>query len=499
MRLLAMETSEYQSSIALWEDKIIYSESFPSRMDLCATLTARLQAMLQKAGLYKAPPDIWGNQETPPVQAIAVSLGPGSFTGLRIGIATAKALAHVWRIPLLGIPTQEALAAEAPIEEGERALIVQYARQGFYYAGLWTRQKEKLIAEIAPQVVSEEQLISLGRDSAMLAGPAAELAQEKIGHRLPPHLRLHKSLPQAATIALLAAERIQHSDPHAAFTLQPLYLLASQAERLKNIFVTDSYTKHDQIKSPAFPSDKEKMAQSEPPSRKDETAPMCSEKKGDLRQGKNRSINNSLLQLKHSSENMPQAIFEQSSERNVGRRAYRPKLCLRRARLEDLPAIIQIENVSFSSPWPEQSLRDEILREHNNLFCVAELEGEIVGYIGAWMYAQEAHIYTIAVHPDFRRQGIGEIMMLTILRQAQKQQANHALLEYRVSNEEAAQLYAKIGFEVLYRRRGYYQDNNEDALVAALQDLAAWEQQERLQRLHAEWQEKHSYELCVAL
>ncbi len=498
MRLLALETSEYQSSLALWQEGQIHSESFPSRMDLCATLTARIQALLHKQGLYESQQDVLGDWEAPPVQALAVSLGPGSFTGLRIGIATAKALAHVWNIPLIGIPTQEALASEAQIEEGERALIVQYARQSHYYAGLWTRQQGKLMPFNMPQVVSEENLIALCHDSAVLTGPAAEIVQEKLAGRLPQHLRIQKSLPQATTIAILAAERIQEADPQAAFTLQPLYLLPSQAERVKNIFVTESYAKQEQIKSPASPHAKEEMAQSEPPSLKDKAAPMCSEKKGHLSQGINRPIEDSPLQLKHSNENVPQAFLEQSSERNVWRKAYRPKLCLRRARLDDLPAIMEIEHASFSSPWPEQSIRDEILREHNNLFCVAELEGDIVGYIGVWIYAKEAHIYTIAVHPDFRRQGIGEILMLTILQQAQQRDANYALLEYRVSNTEAAQLYAKLGFEVLYRRRGYYLDNNEDALVAAIQDLTAWEQQERLQRLHAEWQEKHPYELCFA-
>jgi ribosomal-protein-alanine N-acetyltransferase len=86
-----------------------------------------------------------------------------------------------------------------------------------------------------------------------------------------------------------------------------------------------------------------------------------------------------------------------------------------------------------------------------------------------WFIVDEAHIATIAVHPDFRRQGLGEQILLHALRSAQDEGARRAFLEVRAGTSAAQALYKKSGFEIAGVRRGYYKDNNEDAILMNLE------------------------------
>lgn len=142
--------------------------------------------------------------------------------------------------------------------------------------------------------------------------------------------------------------------------------------------------------------------------------------------------------------------------------------------LEDLPAVTEIDRLSFPVPWPERSYRFEI--NHNSsadLFVAENPEREVVGFLGYWLIADEVHISTFAVHPDHRMRHIGEKMLLSALAEARSKGAELATLEVRESNQPAIRLYHKLGFEVVGRRTGYYRDNGEDAILMTLSDLAA--------------------------
>ena len=88
-----------------------------------------------------------------------------------------------------------------------------------------------------------------------------------------------------------------------------------------------------------------------------------------------------------------------------------------------------------------------------------------------WLIVDEAHVATIATHPDFRRQGIGEKILTVALKDAAKAGATHALLEVRATNEAAQTMYRKFGFEAVGRRPKYYKDNGEDAILMTLHHL----------------------------
>lgn len=407
MRLLALETSEYVSGLALLaDDQVVAEQTFESRMNLCETLAGRVAEILAVSG---------GEAD-----ALAVSLGPGSFTGLRVGLATAKALAHARRWPLVGVCTQEAIALDAATEPGTVVCVVQNARQGHLYMGIWERTRTGVRTRSGLRVVETAHLPdAVSDDVTAVVGPAAE-AVLTVTDGLPGGVALRTVYPSAVAVGRLALPRVAAADPEACFTLQPIYLLASQAERMKRLSVAPG----------ALP---------------------------------------------------------------------RRRLVIRRASLADLPDIVRIERDSFPTPWPEKALRDEVTRHHSGLFLVAELEGAVAGYVGAWLYAGEAHVHNVAVAPALRRSGLAEIMLLVMLEEATREGCDVAMLEYRTGNDPAAGLYAKLGFERVGRRKRYYQDTGEDAIVASLPGLAAAARQQALVALRRQWDECHGYELHVEI
>ena len=142
---------------------------------------------------------------------------------------------------------------------------------------------------------------------------------------------------------------------------------------------------------------------------------------------------------------------------------------IRRMTLADVPAVHEIDLLSFSLPWPERSFRFELTENQVSRGWVTEVDGKVAAMLVLWFIVDEAHIATIAVHPDFRRQGIGEQILLYALRAARAEGAQRAFLEVRAGNAAAQAMYRKYGFTVAGVRRGYYKDNNEDAFLMNLE------------------------------
>jgi [ribosomal protein S18]-alanine N-acetyltransferase len=149
------------------------------------------------------------------------------------------------------------------------------------------------------------------------------------------------------------------------------------------------------------------------------------------------------------------------------------KLIIRKMTLEDVPNVIELDQKSFSLPWPERSFRFELTVNPASRCWVAELEGKIVGMIVVWLILEEAHVATIATHPDFRRKGIGTKLLSYTLRHLIDEGARSSFLEVRESNFSAQEMYRKFGYEASGRRPRYYKDNNEDAILMNLASLQA--------------------------
>lgn len=139
--------------------------------------------------------------------------------------------------------------------------------------------------------------------------------------------------------------------------------------------------------------------------------------------------------------------------------------------LKDLDHVLEIEQKSFPTPWSRRSFVSELTENVYAHYVVAEQNGTIVGYSGMWVILDEAHITNIAVRPESRGQGIGEFLLRDMIERSKSRGARRMTLEVRVSNTVAQNLYKKLGFQARGRRKGYYSDTGEDAIVMWLDDL----------------------------
>jgi ribosomal-protein-alanine N-acetyltransferase len=151
--------------------------------------------------------------------------------------------------------------------------------------------------------------------------------------------------------------------------------------------------------------------------------------------------------------------------------------------LGDLEAVHRIELASFSSPWPPNAYRSELETNRLASYLVARIDGEIIAYGGMWLMVDEAHITTFAVHPAWRRQRIGERLLLAFLDLAMDRGAREATLEVRLSNISARRLYEKYGFRPVGLRPRYYSDNGEDALIMTTEPITESRFRERVDAL----------------
>jgi [ribosomal protein S18]-alanine N-acetyltransferase len=171
---------------------------------------------------------------------------------------------------------------------------------------------------------------------------------------------------------------------------------------------------------------------------------------------------------------------------------------IRVATAEDIDAMTDLDATCFSAPWSRASFEAELTTNHLAWYLVAEellpqqeeseaeiipeaeaeardLElnenrvGLIIGYAGLWAIEDEGHITNVAVHPDFRRMHLGHILVDMLIGQTRQEGLKRFTLEVRVSNAAAIALYEQFGFVSAGLRKGYYEDNNEDAMIMWLE------------------------------
>jgi ribosomal-protein-alanine N-acetyltransferase len=181
-----------------------------------------------------------------------------------------------------------------------------------------------------------------------------------------------------------------------------------------------------------------------------------------------------------------------------------------RMTLADIPRVAEIERLSYSTPWPTSAYRKELQENRwahyivvrdtllpaasgdgvpaeppRRIFPFSLLPGRsgsgahrhdqvsIVGFAGLWLTLDEAHVTTIAVHPDYRGRGVGELLLASLIDIAYDVNARYITLEVRVTNRVAQNLYRKYGFWDDGIRRRYYSDNHEDALIMRTDEIAS--------------------------
>lgn len=131
---------------------------------------------------------------------------------------------------------------------------------------------------------------------------------------------------------------------------------------------------------------------------------------------------------------------------------------------EHVAAVAEMERQCFSDPWSEKSVTSE-LDNPLSLWLIAEADGVVAGYVGSQTVLDSADMMNLAVSQDFRRQGIGEQLVNSLTEALAEKGVKTLLLEVRISNEPAKQLYQKLGFEIVGKRPRYYEKPREDALI----------------------------------
>lgn len=144
---------------------------------------------------------------------------------------------------------------------------------------------------------------------------------------------------------------------------------------------------------------------------------------------------------------------------------------IRRAHFGDVDGIHAIELETFPTPWSRSAFVAELTDNDLAYYLVAEVAGKTIGFAGMWLIVDEAHITNVALSSAFRGQGIGELLMQSLISQARERGARCMTLEVRPTNTVAQQLYTKLGFATTGLRRQYYSDNKEDALIMWLDPL----------------------------
>ena len=140
-------------------------------------------------------------------------------------------------------------------------------------------------------------------------------------------------------------------------------------------------------------------------------------------------------------------------------------LSLDRMHSDDLDEVVAIEGVSFTLPWSRGAFLYEMEQNRVARCWVMREDEAVVGYLCVWEIGDEVHVTNIAVHPEWRRRGIGRALLGSLMDDARHRRMRLIGLEVRPSNHEARALYESFGFQLVGRRKGYYYDTGEDALV----------------------------------
>ena len=403
MKILAIDTSGLVATVAISDGDILKAQfSIQHKTTHSEILMPMLDDMTRKIGL-----------DLSSIDAIAVAKGPGSFTGLRIGSATAKGLALALDKPIIPVPTVDALAYNF---YGNEKIIcpMMDARRNQVYTGIYTfvpspteeknseqgfdmRVIKKQYAASVDDIIAE--LNSIGK-SVMLLGDGIPVYHDKLeqGLKVPfTVVPLHMNRQNAGALAALAAKYASDGIMVSSDEFAPDYLRLSQAER-------------------------ESME-------------------------KDKSDSVSLSEKKAASRNTP------------------GKVRIRQMTAEDVEDAWKLEQINLGKEaWTQKQLLDAMTRD-DTVYLVAEMAGRIVGLCGVRNISGEGEVTNVSVSGDVRREGCGYKMVKQLLERGRGIGIKDYTLEVRAQNAPAIRLYEKLGFKSEGVRPGFYDEPKDDAVI----------------------------------
>jgi tRNA threonylcarbamoyl adenosine modification protein YeaZ/ribosomal-protein-alanine acetyltransferase len=397
---LALECSGARISVAAFaaDGRCLAEAARLSEQGHVRHLSVLVAEALEAAGLRYAQ-----------LERLAVDVGPGSFTGLRVGLATARGLAKPRGLPVVGVSSFAALLEGY---SAEQALVVPVLPAGGKqsYAGFFRSDSRGRPALLRGPAVGDVPALAAALRSALalcsrrtqvrVLGPGAVRERERWQAEFPGCLdeSWRPDGPRAADVGRvslrLAGGRLGRDAEVAPYT---------GATGLRPVYVRK-----------------------------------------------------------------PQAV--ERAQQASGGRALWDELEVVPLDLSRLEDVLRVERTVFGDPWPRRFFEDE-LRARESLARVVLHGAELAGYLLAWSLPEEIHLGNLAVAPEYQRRGVGSFMLRWLMDEARSRRARRIALEVRTSNFAAQELYRTHGFETVVLRRGYYQDSGEDALVMVC-DLA---------------------------
>lgn len=226
MNILAMDTSTIVSSVAIAsEEKLLAELTIETKMTHSETLVPHIAQALDMAGLERSDLD-----------AVAVTIGPGSFTGLRIGLATAKGISYSLGLPIVGVPTLEALAYKCPVP-GVHIIPLIDAQKGNAYAAHYTWENGHMVEKRSVEVMSLQEVLEYCGSidgNVVLLGDAARKKIARAGE-LPKNTEIAPMqciMPDAACVAKRAMDLMAEGKIGSVMDMEPIYIRRSEAEVL---------------------------------------------------------------------------------------------------------------------------------------------------------------------------------------------------------------------------------------------------------------------------
>lgn len=163
-------------------------------------------------------------------------------------------------------------------------------------------------------------------------------------------------------------------------------------------------------------------------------------------------------------------------------------ITIRRMQKTDIDEVVKLEALSYGEHhWSKESFYNELENNLAHYYCAITDDKKIAGYVGCWHIFEEAHITTLSVHPDCRKQGVAQRLLFEVIDGCYKNKIKYITLEVRESNIPAISLYEKNGFKSIGTRKGYYQDNNENALIMFTENIWYEKFKTLYEKLHQEF------------
>ena len=387
MRVLAIDSSGLTASVAIVEEEVTIAEyTVNYKKTHSQTLLPMIDEMVKMT-----------ETDLDTIDAIAVAGGPGSFTGLRIGSATAKGLGLALDKPLIHIPTVDGLAYNV---YGCEDLIcpIMDARRNQVYTGMYTfswkagEKENQCLREPVFQVLKMQMAISVEELIRRLNNYGRRVVF--VGDGVP----VYKNV---------LAEGLK-----VPYTFAPAYMNRQRAAVVGTLGI--KYYKAGKI----------------------ETA----------------------------MEHQPEYLRVSQAERERAEREKNSKITVHKMKFEESAAVAEMEHQIFPDKWSERAVLDTL--ENEQTICLtAEKAGRLIGYLFAYVAADEADIARVAVLKESRKQGVGSELMKELKKVGQEQELKKLLLDVRRSNTAARAFYKKHGFTEDGARPGFYEKPEEDAVL----------------------------------